>query len=458
MDETIQRTLRSLPSVSSLLESPEVARAGATIRAEIVADLARKRQESARARILRGDTSAVETIVTDLLADLEGLQQPTTAPVINGTGIIVHTNLGRAPVSEATATAMQRVASSNVALEVDPVTGRRGGRGREVAALIRALTGCEDALIVNNNAAAITLTLHALASDRRVVVSRGEAVEIGGGFRIPDVLRQSGCVLAEVGTTNRTYLRDYASAIDENTAALMKIHASNFAILGFSHQPSTSEVADLAREHGIYAIEDAGSGCLVSTEPYGLGPEPLLQDSIESGVHVVTASGDKLLGGPQAGLILGDRETIDTIRSHPLARAVRVDKTVQAGIAETLRHYVTGTHEEEIPVWWSISRSPSWLASRVESWMQALDNHPALESIASESAVGGGSLPGKTLPSHALAVRDPARDADSVATSLRTGRPSVFARIVDDAVVIDARTVLRHQDDDLIEALRALLS
>jgi L-seryl-tRNA(Ser) seleniumtransferase len=348
---------------------------------------------------------------------------------------------------------MSAAATSYLALETDLATGERGGRGSTIEAMMRALTGAERTLVVNNNAAAVLLTLAATSAGRGVVVSRGEAVEIGGGFRIPDVLRQSGARLVEVGTTNRTYLRDYEAAIDDETAAFLRVHASNFSIVGFVARPELRELADLARERGLLSIEDVGSGCLLDTASYGLAHEPTLAESIAAGVDVVCASGDKLLGGPQAGLILGRADVVDWIRRHPLARALRADKTCLAGIESTLRHYLRGDAEELIPVWWSISRSSEWLEDRVRGWAAAVGERASV--VPTDAVVGGGSLPGKTLPSYALSLRDPAPDA--LAARLRLGQPHVVPRIVDGQVAVDARTVLPGQDDALVAAVRDAL-
>lgn len=455
MNEQQRSALRALPSVDALLRDPRVLEAAGSMPAPTIADIARSQQERARAAILTGDATAGEELVHALADELSALTAIEPVVVINGTGVVIQTNLGRAPVSSETAHAMATAAASYLPLETRLATGERGGRGEEVAALFRVLTGAEDALVVNNNAAAVTLVLAALAAGGEVVVSRGEAVEIGGGFRIPDVLRQSGARLVEVGTTNRTYARDYAAAISGDTAALLRVHASNFAILGFTAQPALAELATLARERGVLLIEDVGSGCLLETRDYGLAHEPTLAESIAAGVDVVCASGDKLLGGPQAGIILGRAEVVARVRRHPLARAMRADKTALAGLARTLRHYLLGDATERIPVWWSISRTPEWLRERAGSWRAALG---AGEVIATESVVGGGSLPGKTLPSYGLALEAGGRSAETLARSLRLGEPHVFPRIVDDRVAIDARTVLPEQDAALLAALRTVLA
>lgn len=444
------QALRSLPSVDALTHDPTVETARGDLSLSIVTSVVRNAIDSARAAILAGDSDAADQLPDCVARELDVLYGRHTNLVINGTGVIIQTNLGRAPVSTEAAAAMSAAATNYLALETDLETGERGGRGAEIEAMVRALTGAERALVVNNNAAAVLLTLAATSSGMGVVVSRGEAVEIGGGFRIPDVLRQSGATLVEVGTTNRTYLRDYESAIDENTAALLRVHASNFAMTGFVARPDLSELAGAARRRGVLAIEDVGSGCLLDTARYGLDHEPTLTESVAAGVDVICASGDKLLGGPQAGLIIGRAEVVDRIRRHPLARAVRADKTCLAGVEATLRHYLRGDAEQRIPVWWSISRSPDWLAERASGWAAALGERT--EVIATDAVVGGGSLPGKTLRSFAVAIRDDAPEA--LAKRLRLGSTHVFPRIVDGRVAVDARTILPGQDDALLQAIR----
>lgn len=449
MQDDQARALRSLPSVNALLADERIVSAGEALQPAIVTAVVRGQLERVRRAILAGGNQASARIIEAIVHDLDTIDGRSTNLVINGTGVIVQTNLGRAPVSAETAAAMAAAATSYLALETSLETGERGGRGATVDAMMRALTGAERTLVVNNNAAAVLLTLAATCVGRGVIVSRGEAVEIGGGFRIPDVLRQSGAKLIEVGTTNRTYLRDYEMATDDETAAYLRVHASNFAITGFVARPERRELAELARARDVLAIEDVGSGCLLSTARFGLDHEPTLSESIAAGVDVVCASGDKLLGGPQAGLILGRADVVERIRRHPLARALRADKTCLAGIEGTLRHYVRGDAEEKIPVWWSISRESGWLESRARAWRERLG--AAVEVVPTTAVVGGGSLPGQTLPSFAIAL---AGDApDDLAARLRLGVPHVVPRTVDGRVAVDTRTVLPGQDEQLIAAV-----
>jgi L-seryl-tRNA(Ser) seleniumtransferase len=452
-----QRALRTIPSVDAVMrELDDQASATLGASASLKARVVRNALNAAREGILDGSLTDAGDVVAEIQDRLDFLASGDVAAVINATGVIVHTNLGRAPVSKATAVAMGRAASNYLPLEVRLDTGLRGGRGEEVSALMAALTGAESTLAVNNNAAAILLTLSALCAGKSVLISRGEAVEIGGGFRIPDVMRQSGAKLVEVGTTNRTNLRDYADAIDDETAAILSVHASNFEISGFTHKPQLAELAEIARLRGVLLIEDVGSGCLVDTTRFGLDHEPTLAESIEAGVDVVTASGDKLLGGPQAGLILGSAACLDEIRKHPLARAVRTDKSVQHGLAATLRHYIREDHVTEVPIWWMMSRTTDFLQKRAEEWLSELDSQEC-KIVSTTSVTGGGSLPGKSQPSFGLAIQPDSCSPSALAAKLRAAKRPIFSRIEDDQVILDARTVLPEQDADLLETLMVTL-
>jgi L-seryl-tRNA(Ser) seleniumtransferase len=455
MNDDTARALRSIPSVTALLTDPRVAPAVATMSPEIRLGIVRNAQDGARLRILAGQYDAASRIVDHVLGEIDLLTRRSPVRVINGTGVIIQTNLGRAPVSRDAGDAMRDAAEGYVGLETDLRTGERGGRGSGIEAQMFALTGAERTLVVNNNAGAVFLMLAALCHGRDVLVSRGEAIEIGGGFRIPDVMRQSGVNLVEVGTTNRTYVSDYAASMSPNTAAFLKVHSSNFAMVGFTASPDLADLSAMARDYDVLSLEDAGSGCLVDTAPFGLAHEPTLKESIDCGVDVVCASGDKLLGGPQAGLILGRKDVIDVISRHPMARALRADKTCLAGVSATLAHYVRGDAIEKVPVWWSISRTATWLRERAGSWANQLGT--AVDLMATDAVVGGGSLPGASLPSWGISLRS-SLPADVLARHLRTGATSVVPRIIDDRVVIDARTVLPSEDAQLLAALRNVLS
>ncbi|MFZ1755699.1 MAG: L-seryl-tRNA(Sec) selenium transferase, partial [Caldilineaceae bacterium] len=349
-----------------------------------------------------------------------------------------------------------RAATGYSNLEYDIDAGQRGSRHTHARQLLRELTSAQDALVVNNNAGAVFLVLAALCSGKEVVISRGELVEIGGGFRIPDVLRQSGARLVEVGTTNRTHPRDFADAINGETAALMRVHASNFQQIGFVTKPSLAELVQIAQavawKEPPLVIDDLGSGTFMDTAAYGLAPEPTVQESIAAGADVVTFSGDKLLGGPQAGLIVGKTDYIERIRCHPLTRALRVDKLILAGLEATLQSYRRGKAAEEIPVWQMIAATPGSLQTRAEAWRERLTAAGLTATvIPGQSTVGGGSLPGETLPTFLLALAVPR--PDEVAARLRQADPPVVGRIQQEKLLFDPRTVAEDESDALVRAI-----
>jgi L-seryl-tRNA(Ser) seleniumtransferase len=390
---------------------------------------------------------------------VEGLTRPSPRPVINATGVIIHTNLGRAPLSRAATEAAVMAAQGYSDLELDLQTGKRGSRQAHLQALLQQLTGAEAALVVNNNASALLLGLSTLADGKEVVVSRGEAVEIGGGFRVPDVLRQSGAILKDVGTTNRTYARDYEEAVTENTAAFLKAHASNFRIEGFTAAVGPAELATLGEAQGIPVLHDVGSGCLLDTERYGLAHEPTPQESVAAGVGLVFFSGDKLLGGPQAGIVVGRRQLVERLARHPLARAVRIDKLSLASLTATLVHYLKNEAEQEIPIWRMIAVPAQTVKERAKWWQAVLEAPSSI--VPSRSAVGGGSLPGETLPSWSLALPGQGLTTTSpegIMQRLRQCAPPIIARIEEDQVLLDPRTVLPEEEEALLKGLRSVLS
>jgi L-seryl-tRNA(Ser) seleniumtransferase len=445
----VQEQVRKLPSVDRLLQEEPVAALVVRWGHDLTVDAARETLDRARQEVLAGQTCPpAEALAQQVGERLAARLRPTLRPAINATGVIVHTNLGRAPLSAEARAAMDAVALGYSNLEYDLSAGRRGSRYVHAEEILCRLTGAEAALVVNNNAAAILLILMTFAQGREVIISRGQLVEIGGGFRIPDVMRQSGATLVEVGTTNRTYAGDYEAAITENTAALMRVHRSNFRLMGFVHEPALAEMVALATERDLLLFDDLGSGTLLDTAPYGLAHEPTIQESVASGASLVSCSGDKLLGGPQAGLILGSAELIGRLKRFPLTRALRVDKTTLAGLQATLRHYLLGEATEKVPVWRMISQSEGVLEERARAWVRALEGlGVAAEVVPGRSTVGGGSLPGETLPTRlvALAVDSP----DAVSARLRAGEPPVIARIEDGRLVLDPRTVLPEQEEGL---------
>ena len=446
--------LRAIPSISAIVA--EAKRLGSELTEDVLARAARADLEDVRQALLAGETLDRPDIERRVIHAIGALERPRLAPVINATGVVIHTNLGRAPVSAETAEAMRAAAAHPVPLEIDRESNERGGRMAEIAGLLRALTRAESALVVNNCASAVLLVLAAVASGREVVVSRGEAVEIGGGFRVPDVLRQSGARLVEVGTTNRTYARDYAAATTEETGAYLKVHPSNFRAFGFVHSASTAELVVLAREHGLPVLEDLGSGALLDTSRFGLASEPTLAEALTAGADLVMASADKLLGGPQGGIIVGSASWVECVARHPLARAVRADKTALAGIAATLRHYLRGEAESRVPIWRMIAVPESEIRARVTRLANALGQGALSAGVEPvQSTVGGGSLPGETLPSWAVVLSPGVGEGvDTLARRLRLGDPGIFGRIDRDRLLLDLRTVLPEEDQILLHSLR----
>ncbi len=451
---------RDLPAVHVLADDARLAAARERHGRPLVVDAARLTLEDARDALRAGreDAAAVaegEALCAAVLRRLEAWLAPRPRPLINATGVILHTNLGRAPVSAAAAEAMRAAAAGYSDLEYDLPTGRRGSRHDLVTPLLCRLTGAPAALVVNNNAGATLLVLSALAQGRGVIVSRGQLVEIGGGYRIPDVMAAGGARLVEVGTTNRTRAADYdRAAIDETTGLILRVHTSNYRIVGFTETPTLEAMVELGREHGLPVVDDLGSGSLLDTAAYGLAPEPMVQASVAAGAELVTFSGDKLLGGPQAGIIVGQPEAVARLRRHPLTRALRPGKDALAGLHATLTHYARGEAAREVPVWRMISASQESLAARAEAWRAQLALHGvAAELRPGESAVGGGSLPGETLPSTLLALLD--AHPDRLAARLRGGATPVVALVAAGAVLLDPRTVLPEQDEALLAALAA---
>ncbi len=447
---------RDIPAVNDVLGAPEVAELAERHSRAAVVDLVRRELAAARARVAAGGmpptlSDAARATARRAAATLRAWPQS----VINATGVVLHTNLGRAPLSAASIEAARVAAAGYSNLEFDLADGKRGSRQARVAELICQAVGAEAALAVNNNASAVMLALAAVAAGKQVIVSRGEAVEIGGGFRIPDVLRQSGAELVEVGTTNRTYAADYAAAIGERTGAILLVHASNFRVVGFTHAPTTRELVAVGANAGVPVLHDLGSGCLLDTRRYGMAAEPRPQDSIRHGAALGFFSGDKLFGGPQAGIIVGKREWVDKAARHPLARAVRIDKMSMAALSATALHYISGNAESEIPIWRMISASRRSIARRAERWAEACSLEA--EVVPAQSAIGGGSLPGETLESAALRLDGGARMSPSDLLAALRARPQpIIGRIEDERVLLDPRTTLPEQDAAVIAALRAL--
>jgi L-seryl-tRNA(Ser) seleniumtransferase len=449
----MQERYRSLPSIDRLVAEASAQLDGGVAQALLTA-LAREVIGQARSRLALSGPAPTLPGLAGLVRDaaLE-LERPSLRPVINATGVILHTNLGRAPLSDDARAAMEQASRGYSNLEFDLETGDRGSRYAHLAQLLRRVTGAEAGIAVNNNAAALVLALSTLATGRDVVISRSQAVEIGGGFRIPDVMRQSGARLVEVGTTNRTYIADFEDAAGPETAAFLRVHASNFRIRGFTAFPGLRDLAEAAHRHGSLLLDDLGSGCLLSVEPFGLAHEPTVQESVAAGADLSLFSGDKLLGGPQAGILVGRSDLIRRLRNHPLARAFRMDKASVAGLAATLRHYLRGEAPERVPVWRMIAAPESEMRSRAERWRAGI---PATAEVArSRSMIGGGSLPDESLPTWVLAIATPA--ATQLAARLRGGSPSIVARVEQSRVLLDPRTVDLAEDSIVIRALTAAM-
>jgi L-seryl-tRNA(Ser) seleniumtransferase len=456
-----QGILRQIPKIDRILGLPDVVRLlGRHPRPEVLA-AARLVLASMRESIKNGEQTVLPDnngIVRLIAAELAGRAIPSLRGVINGSGVVVHTNLGRSPLADAAEQAIHTVSAGYSNLEFDLATGERGSRYAHVEGLLCELTGCEAALVVNNNAAAVILALSSLADEREVIVSRGELVEIGGSFRIPDVMSQSGARLIEVGCTNRTHIRDYLASITDATALLLKVHTSNFSIVGFTAEASLTEISALGRETGIPVMLDAGSGCLVDLSPYGIKGEPTIRQYLDSGVDVVTFSGDKLLGGPQAGIMVGRRKLITPMKSHPLLRALRMDKLSLAALEATLRLYRDERQAlSAIPTLRMLTMPAEKLSRRADRIIRHLRRHlPKTVSFTrhpGESSAGGGSFPLLQLPTTLIEVRISGAAPLRIESALRLTTPPVVGRIHRDRFLLDARTLL---DRDLLPLVASL--
>jgi L-seryl-tRNA(Ser) seleniumtransferase len=443
--------LRLLPSVDELLQDHTLREFEQKYGHTVVVEAIRAGLDAARAAIRAGNEAPMPALLLDDIGELIlRATRPTLVRVINATGVVLHTNLGRAPLSEDARRAMQEAALSYTNLEYDLDAGERGSRYVHAEELLKRLTGAEAALVLNNNAAAVMFILRAFAEGKEVVISRGQLVEIGGGFRVPDVLRQSGARMVEVGTTNRTRVEDYANGITENTSLLLRVHTSNFRIVGFTAGVSLERLSALGHERGLLVADDLGSGALVDTAAFGLAHEPMPQESLHAGADLVSFSGDKLLGGPQAGIVAGKKELVERLKKHPMARALRVDKITLAGLQATLLHYLKNEATRKIPVWQMIAATPQALEARAAAWAERWKKLGLGASVVdTQSTVGGGSLPGETLPTRAVALEMPS--PDTFAARLRQNYPPIVARIEEQRIIIDPRTIL-PQDEELLLA------
>jgi L-seryl-tRNA(Ser) seleniumtransferase len=441
-DDQRREQLRALPSIDELLVRPSLASVLAMHSRPLAVRALREAVSAVRERVLQGQVAAFDD--AEVVAALGRLTSPNLRRVINATGVVLHTNLGRAPLATRALERLVEIGRGACNLELDLDEGERGSRYDPVVELLCELTGAEDAMVVNNCAAAVLLSFGALAQGREAIVSRGELVEIGGGFRIPDVMRQSGATLVEVGTTNRTRVADYASAVTANTGLLVKVHQSNFAIVGFSEAASVAELSALARERRVPLFVDLGSGALRDLHAEGLTHEPTVASVIAAGADLVAFSGDKLLGGPQSGLLVGRRSVIERLRAHPLNRALRIDKLTVAALEATLELYREGREDELVPTRALLQVPLATLRARAERGSRELQAHGVAHRVVdAEGRVGGGTMPQASLPSVALAIAGPGQ---ALHERLRQGTPSVVGRVVDDELWLDLRCVA---DDDL---------
>jgi L-seryl-tRNA(Ser) seleniumtransferase len=458
--------LRQIPSVDELLLQPRLAALSKRVDRNLVVEVARAVLADLRARIAEDsnwtaislDGASVEELIS---IQVERILSRSLQPVINATGVILHTNLGRAPLTETVVDEFRRSATQYSNLEYDLETGTRGKRDVHTSQLLTRLSGAEAAIVVNNCAAAVLVTLAALARGGEVIVSRGELIEIGDGFRIPEIMEQSGAILREIGTTNRTHIKDYENAISEKTRLLLRVHPSNFKVTGFTDKPALEELVALSQRSGLPLVEDLGSGCLVDLSGHGVS-EPTVKQSVEAGVSLVMFSGDKLLGGPQAGIIAGKKELIARVRRYPLFRALRVDKLTVAALEATLGAYLRAAWDE-IPAIRMIRATPQELKRRAENFIRELRPELPLDEVEIEvadgsSLAGGGSTPSQSLPTKIIRIASARYSATRLEQRLRLAPGiSVIARVEDDRLVLDLRTVFPEQEPLLVKTLVAVL-
>ena len=485
MQDHPRAILRELPPVGEILADSAVGELIVQRGRDRVVEWAREALAEIRASLstlpsgneMRNRQTLTEQVVRAIHQRSQDDSHQKLGRVINATGVILHTGLGRAPLCARALRAIQEAAGA-CNLEIDLVSGERRYRGFQLESSWQRLTGAAAALVVNNNAGATVLALEALCRGREVVISRGQLIEIGGSFRLPDIFSQSGAVLREVGTTNRTSLADYEQAIGPNTAAILRVHPSNYRVVGFADTPATNELAPLAHQYGLVCIDDIGSGCLIDSAQFGLPAEPTFQQSIAAGADLVLGSGDKLLGGPQCGILLGHVELIDRLAGHPLARALRVDKMTLAALSATLEVYLSGAALPEIPTLILLSQTQESLLARAESIQSQVASLPfgnadtedvlpsdalpsqdrtlSIEVARDNAPVGGGSLPGAELPTAVLRIRHSQQSADELVLGLRVGSPRVFGRIHENEVLLDLRSVMPPDDEQIVQALRAI--
>ncbi|MFI5295042.1 MAG: L-seryl-tRNA(Sec) selenium transferase [Thermodesulfovibrionales bacterium] len=457
------RLLSTLPSVDEVLKSPDGREWLGQFPRKIILKAVREVIAAGRGEILAGRATDLSPAM--LSAEIEDkivrLSSFSLVPLINATGIVIHTNLGRAILSDNVLHNVVAVGRGYSNLEYDLASGKRGRRHTHTRRLLTDITGAEDALIVNNNAAAVLLCLNTVAKGKEVIVSRGELVEIGGSFRIPDVMSASGAVLREVGTTNKTHIYDYASAVNDNTALILKVHQSNYKIIGFSDGVAVEDLVSLGRKHDLPVMYDLGSGCLIDLKPYGIKDEPSVADIVGSDIDIVSFSGDKLLGGPQGGIIVGKKRYVEKIQRNPLARAVRIDKFAIAAFEATLMEYLDPEKaKEEIPVLKMLLQSPVEIqtrAKRIAAELRKIAGNANVSVIRDSSKAGGGSLPEVDFPTYAVCIKPAGVSVNALEVRLRSGRPPVIARIKEDSLLLDARTIRKQEIGDLVRVVASAL-
>jgi L-seryl-tRNA(Ser) seleniumtransferase len=456
--------LRQLPSVDEVLKAPEVKNLCETHPRLLVVEAVRTRIDEMRKAISSSPKTAFDlpTLISKVKRDVEEAAAPSLRRVINATGVVIHTNLGRSILSRKAIDGLVAIASGYSNLEFDVKSGERGSRHVHVSSLLCKLTGADAAMVVNNNASAVLLALSTLATGKEAIVSRGQLVEIGGSFRIPDVMRQSGAILKEVGTTNKTYLADFRDAITEETALLMRVHPSNFRVVGFSKEVSLEELVSLGREFNLPVLDDLGSGVLVDLSPFGLPGEPTAQSSIKAGADVVTFSGDKLLGGPQAGLILGKKKYVSLMEKHPLARAIRVDKFTLAALEATLSLYLEEEKAlQEVPTLHMLTISQAELKRTADRLAREIRNTVGskliIDSEADVSKAGGGSLPLAELPTAVVSITPINMTVNALEQKLRSGKPPILARIKEDKLLLDVRTIQEEEHRDIVASFERIV-
>ncbi|NOX20839.1 MAG: L-seryl-tRNA(Sec) selenium transferase [Nitrospirae bacterium] len=460
----ISELLRKLPSVDELLKSPPSSKWLSEYPRHFVLKAIRAVLQQYREMILNGKLQDLEKqhLLTEIEKQIKLISGKSLKPLINATGVVIHTNLGRAPLAEEALQNIIAVSKGYSNLEFNLSTGKRGKRYDHISGILRDITGAEDALVVNNNASAVLLSLSALARGKEVIVSRGELVEIGGSFRIPDVMLQSGAILKEVGTTNKTHPQDYEQAISESTALLLKVHQSNYRIIGFTEDVAIERLVNIAHKAGLPLMYDLGSGCFIDLRPLGITEEPVVAEVVRKGVDIVTFSGDKLLGGPQAGIILGKRELIKQISRHPLTRAVRIDKLTLSALEATLHLYLdTERAKEAIPVLSMLFQDIKRIKNRAQRLARLLRKEfqdITVNVVADNSQAGGGSLPEISLPTYVVSVEKKDMPPDKLKKALRGSNPPVIVRIRDDQVVLDMRTVQDREIPLIIKSFKDIFS